>query len=185
MKISCAAISGIIVIEPTTYTDERGIFFETYHIERYAAAGIGTSFPQDNRSVSKKNVLRGLHYQVKHPQGHLVTLTRGTIFDVGVDLRRGSPTFGHVFTITLTAEHPRQVFHPPGIAHGFCVLSDVAEIWYKCTERYFADDEGGLLWSDPDLAIDWPLKSPIVSSRDAAYPRLKDIAADHLPHVRA
>ena len=183
MKIERVAIPGIVVIEPKVFSDERGSFFETFHPDRYAEAGIDIGHGQDNRSISEKAVLRGLHYQVRHPQGHLVTLTRGTIFDVGVDLRRNSPTFGQAFSTILTADPPRQIFHPPGIAHGFCVLSDVAEIWYKCTERYFADDEGGLLWSDPDLAIDWPLKSPIVSSRDASYPRLKDIAADRLPHI--
>jgi dTDP-4-dehydrorhamnose 3,5-epimerase len=183
MKVTATNIAGAVIVEPDIFKDDRGSFFETFRVERYADAGIRGPFLQDNCSISRRGVLRGLHYQISHPQGHLITLTQGSIFDVGVDLRRNSPTFGRVITTTLAADPPRQLFLPPGVAHGFCVMTDIAEIWYKCTEIYHADDEGGLLWSDPDLGIDWPLKNSIISPRDAAYPRLKDIPAERLPHI--
>jgi dTDP-4-dehydrorhamnose 3,5-epimerase len=183
LKIERTDIPGIVVIEPQVFTDDRGSFFETFQAARYADAGIPERFPQDNRSVSRKGVLRAFHYQIEHPQGHLVTLTHGTIYDVGVDLRPGSPTFGRWYATTLTADPPRQIFHPPGVAHGFCVLSDSADIWYKCSDLYHAGDEGGLLWSDPDLGIPWPLHNPVIHPRDAAFPRLRDIPKDRLPHA--
>lgn len=183
MKVETTNVAGAVIIELDIFEDDRGCFFETFQASRYADIGIPGPFFQDDRSISRRGVLRGLHYQVRFPQGHLITLTRGSIFDVGVDLRRNSPTFGRIITNTLVANPPRQLYLPPGVAHGFCVLTDIAEIWYKCTEIYHADDEGGLLWSDPDLGIDWPLKSPIISPRDAGYPHLKDISADRLPHI--
>ncbi len=183
MKITATNVVGAVTIEPDTFKDNRGSFFESFRIEQYADAGIRGPFVQDNCSISRQGVLRGLHYQVNHPQGHLITLTQGSIFDVGVDLRRHSPTFGRVVTTTLTSDPPKQIFLPAGVAHGFCVLTDAATIWYKCTETYHAGDETGLLWSDPDLGIEWPLRDPIISPRDASYPCLKDIAAGRLPRV--
>ncbi|MGF1610053.1 MAG: dTDP-4-dehydrorhamnose 3,5-epimerase [Kiloniellales bacterium] len=183
MRIERSTIEGLVLIEPRVFEDERGSFLETYHDERYRDAGIPSAFRQDNCSTSHRNVLRGLHYQVQHPQGHLVTVTHGTIFDVGVDLRPNSASFGRWFGTILTASPPRQAFLPPGVAHGFCVLSDVAELWYKCTEIYHANDEGGLLWCDPELGIEWPLSDPIIAPKDATFPRLRDIPPDRLPRV--
>lgn len=181
MKVHRCAIAGVMLIEPRVFRDERGFFFESFRQTRYSRYGLTSPFVQDNRSSSLRNVLRGLHYQIRHCQGHLVTITRGAVFDVGVDLRRGSPTFGHWAGFVLTASPPLQLYLPPGLAHGFCVLSDIAEIWYKCTEIYHPEDEGGLLWCDPDVGIEWPITDPIIAPRDAAYPRLKDIPEHRLP----
>ncbi len=183
MNVSHCYIPGIVIIEPEVYSDSRGFFLESFNLRRYAGAGIVGDFVQDNRSFSQPDVLRGLHYQVKHPQGHLVYVTRGTVFDVGLDLRHNSPTFGRWLSITLSGDHHCQVYYPPGIAHGFAVLGQEAEILYKCVGYYVAEDEGGVLWNDPDLAIPWPLSDPLVSERDRAFPRLKDIPKHRLPHA--
>ena len=181
MKASGCEIPGVVVIEPDVHRDERGFFLESFNLRRYAELGIVDEFVQDNRSYSRAKVLRGLHYQIEHPQGQLVYVTRGEIFDVGLDLRPGSPSFGRAFSTFLGTDHQRQIYFPPGIAHGFVVLREEAEILYKCTAYYHADDEGGVLWSDPDLAIAWPIRDPIVSERDRAFSPLKDIPKHKLP----
>jgi dTDP-4-dehydrorhamnose 3,5-epimerase len=183
VKSEALAIPGAVKITLEPFRDDRGAFFETFRKDRYAAAGIPYDFVQDNRSISRSGVLRGLHYQITRPQGHLVTLTSGRILDVGLDLRPGSPAFGTWVAAELTADPPVQLFLPPGVAHGFCVLSDSAEIWYKCTDYYQRGDEGGVLWNDPDLGIPLPVERPLIAARDAALPRLKDVAKDRLPRI--
>ncbi len=184
MKLKPCSIPGAFLIWPQVFRDERGTFFETYHETRYAGAGINACFVQDNRSVSVAGTLRGMHYQIERPQGHLVTLTHGKIFDAGVDLRPGSPSFGQWTGAVLTADPPVQLYLPPGVAHGFFVLSERAEIWYRCTDFYNPGDEGGLLHDDPDINIPWPAKDPVINSRDAALPRLRDIPEERLPKIR-
>lgn len=184
MRVDTFAIPGLLRITPKLFRDERGAFCETWHEERYRRAGINGDFSQDNRSVSAARVLRGLHYQVEAPQGHLVTVTRGRIHDVALDLRPASPTFGKWQAMTLSADPPVQAYLPPGVAHGFCVLGDEgADIWYRCVGYYRPGDEAGVVWNDPDLAIDWPLAEPVVAERDAAFPRLKDVPRHRLPQV--
>ena len=182
MKITSTPLEGMFIIEPRCFQDERGFFLETYQEERYRQVGIADIFVQDNQSRSIKGVLRGMHFQVKRPQAQMVTVLRGRIFDVGVDLRPASPTFGQWHGVELSDTGPRQIYMAPGFAHGFCVLSDRADLHYKVSRIYDAHDEGGLLWSDPDVNIKWPLTAPDVTSRDATYPRLKDLAAEGLPH---
>ncbi|MSP20007.1 MAG: dTDP-4-dehydrorhamnose 3,5-epimerase [Alphaproteobacteria bacterium] len=183
MDVETCAIPGVVIVRPRVFRDERGTFYESFQRDRYAAAGIAGEFTQDNRSASMARVLRGLHYQVSAPQGHLVTVTRGRIWDVGLDLRPTSPAFGRWVGTELSADPPVQIYLPPGVAHGFCVLSDAAELWYRCVGTYRPDDEGGVLWNDPDLAITWPLRDPIVSDKDARYPRLRDLPRQRLPKV--
>ena len=182
MKITPTLINGMLIIEPRCFQDERGFFFFFYQESRYREAGIEDVFVQDNQSRSCKGVLRGMHFQVKHPQAQMVTVMRGRVFDVGVDLRPASPTFGKWCGVELSDTGPRQIYMAPGIAHGFCVLSDWADLHYKVSRNYDAHDEGGLLWSDPDVSIRWPLDKPLVTSRDAKYPRLKNLSIDELPH---
>jgi dTDP-4-dehydrorhamnose 3,5-epimerase len=184
MQVRETAIPGVLQIQLQVFEDERGMFAETWRSDRYRNMGIQQEFVQDNVSRSEHGVLRGLHYQVESPQGHLVTVSRGKIFDVGVDLRSNSPTFGQWIGMELSDSRPSQVYLPPGVAHGFCVISDNAEILYKCTEFYRPDDEAGLLWCDPDLAIRWPIVDPIVTERDGRFPRLKDIPQSRLPRAR-
>jgi dTDP-4-dehydrorhamnose 3,5-epimerase len=183
MHIEQAGMAGLLIIEPASFRDERGFFLETFQLPRYRAAGIEDDFVQDNHSRSAKNVLRGLHFQVKRPQAQIVTVIRGTIFDVAVDLRRGSATFGRWFGTKLGEEGPRQLYMAPGFAHGFCVLSDSADLHYKVSSLYDPCDEGGLVWDDPDLGIQWPVRTPIVSKRDSAYPRFYELSSDRLPHL--
>ena len=178
MKITAAPLAGILVIEPKCFGDSRGFFMETYQNERYVAAGITDRFVQDNHSRSSKGILRGLHFTKERPQAQIVTVMRGSVFDVVVDLRRDSPTFSQWFGLELGENGPRQVYMPPGFAHGFCVLSDWADLHYKVSEYYDPADEGGLLWNDPDIGIQWPVTSPELSSRDAAYPALKEMGID-------
>ena len=175
MKVISCEIDGILVIEPSLHADSRGFFLETFESERYRAAGIADRFVQDNHSRSVKNVLRGMHFRRKFPQAQLLTVMRGRIFDVVVDIRPGSPTFGKWFGTELGDEGPRQVYMPEGFAHGFCVLSDIADLHYKVSRPYQADDEAGLRWSDPQLGIAWPVANPVVSPRDNMYPCLKDL----------
>lgn len=184
MKCSNAPIDGLIIIEPDVYKDNRGFFLETYHVKRYEQAGIFEEFLQDNLSYSRKGVLRGLHFQKNYPQAKLVQVCIGEVFDVVVDLRRGSSTFGHWFGITLTGENLKQLFIPKGFAHGFCVLSDYALFCYKCSDLYVREDEGGLLWSDPEVDIKWPVKAPIISEKDAQLPRLSDLDSEKLPSAK-
>jgi dTDP-4-dehydrorhamnose 3,5-epimerase len=182
MRVEQTGLDGLLVIEPAYFSDDRGFFLESFQIERYRAAGITDDFVQDNYSRSAKGVLRGLHFQVRHPQAQIVTVMHGRIFDVTVDLRRASSTFGRWFGLELSDGGPRQIYMPPNFAHGFCVLSESADLHYKVSRIYDSTDEGGLRWDDPDIAIDWPLASPSVSDRDRAYPNFRDIAREKLPN---
>lgn len=175
MNVVPTPLAGLFVIEPTVHSDERGSFTETWRRDRFQSAGLTAEFVQDNESISKKGVLRGLHYQ--HPNGQLklCRVTKGEVFDAVVDVRRSSPTFGRAFTTTLSAANGRQLWIPAGFAHGFCTLSDEATFLYKVTTFYSPADERGILWSDPALAIEWPLRTPLVSAKDAALPRLAGV----------
>lgn len=166
MKVFPTDLDGVLVIEPQVHRDERGFFAETYHAARYAAAGIGATFVQDNHSRSVKHTLRGLHAQLERPQAKLLRVLRGRIFDVVVDVRVGSPTFKRWVGVELSDENFRQIFVPIGFAHGFCVLSDVAEVEYKCSDVYQAGDELGLAWNDPEIGVAWPVKDPLLSPKD-------------------
>lgn len=175
MEVIKTKLEGCVIIKPKIFGDERGFFYETYQTERYKEAGINESFVQDNRSRSSLNVLRGLHFQKTKPQGKLVTVTNGEVFDVAVDLRPNSETFGKYETIILSEKNQLQFYIPPGFAHGFCVLSEKADFQYKCTEYYDANDESGIIWNDLDLAIEWPVKNPIISKKDNLLPRLCEL----------
>jgi len=177
MQIKPTPLDGMLILEPQIFEDERGYFMETHHNQRFQSADIDCTFVQDNLSFSKKNVLGGLHFQKTKPQAKLIQAVSGGIFDVGVDLRKGSPTFGKWFGVVLSEENKRQFFVPEGFAHGFCVLSQSAHVAYKCSDFYDPQDEGGLHWSDPDIAIDWPLKDPIISAKDCQFGYLKDQVA--------
>lgn len=181
MNIITTDIEGILIIEPKIFRDERGFFMETWHRDRYAEAGLDVMFVQDNLSFSSRGVLRGLHYQHPEGQGKLVQVLRGEVLDVAVDIRRNSPTFGKTVSCLLSGKTGRQFYVPAGFAHGFCVLSETTLFSYKCTNVYNPQTEGGILWNDPDLAIDWPIAEPILSAKDAANPRLKDIPKEKLP----
>ena len=181
MEVLTTSLEGVLIIEPRIFEDKRGFFMETYNQKRYSVSGIDRTFVQDNLSHSVRGTLRGLHYQLNHPQAKLIQVITGTIFDVVVDIRRGSPTFGQWIGLHLSDENRRQLFVPEGFAHGFCVLSKTADVIYKCTDFYAPDDEGGILWSDPGLDIDWPVKHPILSTKDSQYPRLDEVPATRLP----
>lgn len=176
MQIIQTEIPDVLIIEPKMFGDQRGFFLETFQSERYAAAGIRQPFVQDNLSRSAYGVLRGLHLQNPRSQGKLVTVLRGKVLDVAVDVRIGSPTFGRHVSVVLTDENRRQFWVPRGFAHGFVVLSDTADFFYKCDEFYSPDNETVVLWNDPELAIDWGIDAPQLSARDAAGRRLTDIA---------
>ena len=169
MQVSKTPIDGLLIIEPKVFADPRGMFYEVYSENRYNEHGI-PRFVQDNHSVSKKGVLRGLHYQVNSEQDKLVRVTQGEIFDVAVDIRKQSPTYGKWWGLSLSEMNNLQLYIPVGFAHGFCVLSESAEVLYKCSDYYSPEDERGIVWNDPDLAIDWPIKDPILSEKDAVYP---------------
>ncbi len=168
-------LPGVLVVEPDLFKDGRGFFFESYNQKKYAEAGIPERFVQDNHSKSKKGTLRGLHAQLLRPQGKLIRALAGEIYDVVVDIRTGSPTFKRWCGVTLSADNFRQCYVPPGYAHGFCVMSETAEIEYKVTDFYDPSDELHLLWNDPDLNIQWPVNDPILSPKDSSGVRLKDI----------
>lgn len=170
------SLPGVVVIEPKVFEDERGFFMETFQQPRFAAAGIELPFVQDNHSRSQRGVLRGLHYQLRHAQGKLVRAVRGEIFDVALDLRRGSPTFGRWEGFTLSDRNWRQLYIPPGFAHGFCVVSDGADVLYKTTDVYHPEEERTVVWNDPALAIRWPVSAPTVSARDQQGKALADAA---------
>ena len=180
MKFIETSIKGLIVIEPKVHGDHRGYFYEAYRDEFFEEAGLPTKFRQDNQAKSSKNVLRGLHYQLKHPQGKLVRATLGSVFDIAVDLRRNSPTFGKNFGLELSAENFKMMFVPEGFAHGYCVLSETAIFQYKTTDIYHPEDEYGLLWNDPALGLDWLIQDAIISEKDKVLPLLKDINPEHL-----
>jgi len=166
MKILPTALSGVVVIEPRVFPDPRGYFLETYRAAGYAETGLPPHFVQDNLSRSSRGTLRGLHYQIEHPQGKLVWVVRGEVYDVAVDLRRRSATFGRWVGVWLSDENHRQLYVPPGLAHGFCVTSDVADLAYKCTDYYHPQHERTLLWNDPQLGIDWPIREALLSEKD-------------------
>ncbi|HXF96005.1 MAG TPA: dTDP-4-dehydrorhamnose 3,5-epimerase [Gemmatimonadales bacterium] len=178
MNVREAGLPGVLLVQPRVFEDARGFFFESYHAQRYAAAGVAQRFVQDNHSLSRRDTVRGLHYQLRNPQGKLVRVVRGTVYDVAVDIRRGSPWFGQWVGIELSAANKLQLYIPPGFAHGFAVLSDEAEVEYKCTEYYVADDQHGVLWNDPGLAIPWPVRHAILSDRDRAYEPLSPDRGD-------
>jgi dTDP-4-dehydrorhamnose 3,5-epimerase len=177
VRFEPTAIPEVIRVEPRVFEDARGFFLETYHAERFAQAGIAAPFVQDNHSFSARGTLRGLHMQRAFAQGKLVRCTAGEIFDVAVDVRRGSPSFGRWVGETLSAQNFRMFWVPPGFLHGFCVLSEHAHVQYKCTQLYKPDDEVGVIWNDPDVAIAWPITSPTLSAKDTALPRLRDVEA--------
>ncbi|HUG89410.1 MAG TPA: dTDP-4-dehydrorhamnose 3,5-epimerase [Planctomycetaceae bacterium] len=176
MQIHKTALPGVLVFEPRVFGDARGYFKETWHRERYESAGVPGRFVQDNFSRSRQGTLRGLHFQRRHPQGKLVQVFRGEVFDVAVDVRRGSETFGRWDGIVLSETNHRQLYIPPGFAHGFCVLSETADVFYKCTAQYHPDDERTLLWNDPAVAIEWPLAGePVLSEKDRRGTPLADL----------
>jgi dTDP-4-dehydrorhamnose 3,5-epimerase len=174
MNVTETSIPGVLLIEPRRFGDSRGFFSELFHEERYAAAGVTGRFVQDNLSRSKKGTLRGLHFQEPRPQGKLVQVLRGAVYDVVVDIRRGSPAFGRWFGVELSDENYRQLWVPPGFAHGFCVLSDVADFYYKCTDLYIPEHDRGILWNDPAIGIDWPIQEPLLSAKDKVAPTLSN-----------
>jgi len=182
MKVTTTSLPGVLLVEPRVFKDDRGVFFETYAAVRYAENGIAGPFVQDNFSRSVRGTLRGLHYQEPFAQGKLVQVLNGTVFDVAVDLRRGSPTFAKWYGVELSAERPVQVWIPPGFAHGFCVMSDCADFVYKCTAPYRPDAERGIRWDDPTIGIRWPVTHPLLSKKDEAAPWLND--AQVLPEYR-
>ena len=174
MQVSKTPIDGLLIIEPKIFVDPRGMFYEVYSESRYEEHGI-PCFVQDNHSISKKGVVRGLHYQVNPGQSKLVRVTRGEIFDVAVDIRKQSPTYGKWWGLSLSETNNFQLYIPVGFAHGFCVLSESAEVLYKCSDYYSPENERGIMWNDPDLAIDWPVEDPILSEKDAVYPLFSDL----------
>ena len=184
MKIVETSLPGVLLIEPRVFGDERGFFYESFNAPRFAEHGLPTEWKQDNHSRSQRDVLRGLHYQLRRPQGKLVTCIRGEVFDVAVDIRTGSPTFGKWMGIHLSGDKPQYIWIPPGFAHGFCVLSDVADFMYKCTDIYQADDDRGVLWSDPTISIAWPVATPSLSGKDTQYLPLDPSRTD-LPRYNA
>jgi dTDP-4-dehydrorhamnose 3,5-epimerase len=174
MKVTETRLDGVLIIEPVRHVDERGFFLETFHAERYLArAGISETFVQDNHSRSSRGVLRGIHAQNPQPQGKLIRVPRGRVYDVAVDIDPASATFRQWVGVTLSDENAQQLWIPPGYGHGFLVLSDVADLEYKCTDYYAPDNEIGVVWNDPDLRIDWPITDPIVSEKDRMLPRLE------------
>ena len=176
MKVVKTKLKDCVVIEPKVFGDERGFFLETFQLSRYVEeAGITLPFVQDNHSRSSKGVLRGLHFQKNKPQGKLVRVVKGEVYDIAVDIRPDSNTFGQWEGVILSEENKKQLWVPSGFAHGFVVLTDVADFEYKCTDYYDPSDEGSILWSDPDLKIDWPILNPILSEKDSLAPCLKDI----------
>lgn len=182
MKIVRGEIPGILIVEPKVFGDDRGHFFESFNERAWReATGQDVRFVQDNQSRSARGVLRGLHYQVGKPQGKLVRVLAGEVFDVAVDLRRGSPTFGKWTGSLLSGENRRQMWIPEGFAHGFCVTSESADFFYKCTDYYHPAGERGIVWSDPAIGIRWPVPRPILSDKDARYPLLADLPACDLP----
>ena len=177
IKVTPCGIKGLYVIEPTVFKDERGYFVETYNQKDFEEAGLDMSFVQDNQSMSVKGVLRGLHFQKQYPQGKLVRVVRGKVFDVAVDLRKDSQTYGKWFGVELSAENKKQFYIPEGFAHGFLVLSEEAEFCYKCTDFYHPGDEGGIKWDDPDIGIEWPFEEGtelVISEKDQKWSGLKD-----------
>jgi dTDP-4-dehydrorhamnose 3,5-epimerase len=181
MKVKETELREVLIIETKTFPDHRGFFMETYHQEKYERLGIRTRFVQDNLSYSVRGTLRGLHYQYPQGQAKLVQVVRGEIFDVAVDLRPMSPSFGKWVSVVLSEENKHQLYVPEGFAHGFCVLSDGAFVHYKCTDFYSPKNEGGVLWCDPGIGINWPISDPLLSEKDNAFPCLSDVPKIRLP----
>lgn len=178
MKFTETELRGVLIIDPDVFADERGFFLETYNRQRYSQLpGLDVEFVQDNRSRSRKNVLRGLHFQRRHPQGKLVSVVSGHVWDVAVDIDPSSPTFRRWVGVDLSETNHRQLYIPPGYAHGFCVVSDQADFVYKCTDVYRPGDEQGVAWNDADLNIRWPVREPVLSTRDASCPTLREYLA--------
>jgi dTDP-4-dehydrorhamnose 3,5-epimerase len=174
MNVLQTPLAGVLLLEPRIFKDDRGWFFESYHEKRYWDAGLTANFVQDNHSRSSQGTLRGLHYQLNHPQGKLVRVVMGEVYDVCVDIRRGSPTFGQWYGVYLSGDNHLQLYVPPGFAHGFCVVSESADFLYKCTDFYAPGDEYSVRWDDPQIGIDWPMVDPLLSDKDACAPLLKD-----------
>ena len=175
MQFIPTKIPDVILVEVTKFGDHRGFFMETYHAEKFSAGGISATFIQDNHASSQKNILRGLHYQLKFPQGKLIRCIQGEILDIVVDIRRSSSTFGEWVGEILSSENAKQLYVPPGFAHGYVVRSEQAEVEYKCTELYYPEDDYGILWNDPEIGIDWGIESPILSEKDKQQPLLKNM----------
>lgn len=174
MIIKKTKLPGVLIIEPKVINDQRGYFKELFHLEKYSKNQMKYNFVQDNFSKSQKNVLRGLHFQIKKPQGKLVTCLNGSVFDVVVDINPESKTFKEYVSVELNSENHKQIWIPPGYAHGFYVLSDSAEIFYKCTEIYYPNDQGGIIWNDEDISISWPTNHPILSEKDKTFSSLRN-----------
>ena len=179
IKVKKTPLEGFLIVELQTFKDDRGFFLETFQEKSYKDVGIMDRFVQDNQSRSRKGVLRGMHFQVKRPQAQIVTVMRGCIFDVGVDLRQNSSTFGHWYGVELNDDGQRQVYMAPGIAHGFCVLSDLADLHYKVSRFYDPGDECGMVWNDSEVNIEWPSVTPLIHQRDATYQSLSQLIDSH------
>jgi dTDP-4-dehydrorhamnose 3,5-epimerase len=184
LKVIETKLPGVFVVEPKVFGDERGFFMETWHVERYREAGLPSRFVQDNLSFSRRSVLRGLHFQNPDQQGKLVYVLQGEVYDVAVDIRVGSPTFGEWVAATLSSENKRQLYIPEGFAHGFLVTSDAALFAYKCTAKYNAKAEASVLWNDLEIGIEWPDVAPVVSEKDRAAPTLGEMPVERLPEYR-
>jgi dTDP-4-dehydrorhamnose 3,5-epimerase len=184
LEFEQTSLPGVILVKPVVFQDPRGFFMETFHHKKYDEAGINGVFVQDNFSRSQKNTLRGLHYQLRHAQAKLIYVLKGEIFDVVVDIRKGSPVFGKWMSVTLSEDNRYQLYIPEGFAHGFCVMSETADVVYKCTDFYAPNDDFGVLWSDPSIGIDWPVRDPLLSEKDTKYPVLDDMPEDRLPVYR-
>jgi dTDP-4-dehydrorhamnose 3,5-epimerase len=184
MKARKLPIEGLILVEPDVFSDERGFFYESFSKKNYEELGIKDHFIQDNHSRSSKGVLRGMHFQVKSPQAQILTVLKGSIFDVVVDLRSWSETFKKWYAIELSDNGPRQIYMAPGLAHGFYVLSESADLHYKVSRFYDPTDEGGLIWNDPEINIKWPSRDPVLSKKDLGFPFLSKLTKDQLPHPK-
>ena len=187
LRFTSSEVPGVVIVEPDVHSDERGFLLESYHAEKYREGGIHAAFVQDNHSASRKGTLRGLHGQSPHPQGKLVRVLEGEIFDVLVDIRRGSPAYGKFVTAILSSENFRQIYAPPGLVHGFVVLSEIAQVEYKCTDFYHPKSAFSIAWNDPELCIPWPVDEPTLSPKDAAAPPLSELQGlliDYVPEGR-
>lgn len=175
MKVIETKLKGVVIVEPRVFPDDRGFFFEGFNAERYGDVTGGLDFVQDNYSRSSKGTLRGLHFQTRKPQGKLVGVITGAVYDVAADIDPNSPTYGEYVGVELTESNHRQLYVPPGYAHGFCVLSDTADFYYKCTDVYDHGYEGGVIWNDPTFNIEWPVSEPLLSDKDSVLPQLKQL----------
>ena len=183
MRVTPLEHPEVLLVEPDVFPDARGFFMETFHADKYALHGLPAMFLQDNHSRSVRGVLRGLHYQLNHPQGKLVRVIEGEIFDVSVDVRRGSPTYGKHFATRLSADNFHQLYIPPGVLHGFLVTSDFAQVLYKCTDFYRPEADFSVAWNDPEFGIAWPIESPILSEKDRCAPRLQDVESQLIDYA--